>query len=201
MKVKCWRSAIYLLVISVLLSGCIFSSESQQARQAAEKFWQAVLNEDMDTAKALATWESASYLQYLNSERIAAQRFETGEIRLEGIQAEVATLLHGGEKGDMTIPLRTVMVRNKEEWRVDVQETMGSMVSGAMGAVADQLSTFMEEGLKELDKALADSVSELNRNLKQGIEQLEKDLATPPLSPGNPEQPDGQEPPPGAQAI
>lgn len=199
MKVNNGLSGLYLLLVGILLSGCIFSSESQQARDTTEKFWQAVLKEDMEVAKNLSTWESAQYLQFLSSKSVSAQRFETGEIKVDGTTAEVATVLYGGEKGDMLIPLRTVLVRNKDAWQVDVQKTMGSMVSGAMGAIADQLNIFMENGLQELDKALADSVKELNQNLKQGVDQLQKELAKPPAAPTQP--PPAATPPPAGHAI
>lgn len=194
MSLKCYLAGFYLFIASVLLSGCVFSSESQQAREVADKFWQAVLAEDMDTAKNLTTWESAQYLRFLTSKSVAAKRFETGEIKVDGTTAEVATVLHSGEKGDMTIPLRTVLVRNKDVWQVDVQKTMGSMVSGAMGAVVDQLNMFMENGLQDLDKALSDSVQELNKSLKQGVDQLKQELTTPPVAPPPPAAPpsDGQ---------
>ncbi|UJS26021.1 hypothetical protein [Thiothrix winogradskyi] len=196
MSLKRYLAGFYLLIASVLLSGCIFSSESQQAREVADKFWQAVLAEDMDTAKNLTTWESAQYLQFLTSKSVAAKRFETGEIKVDGTTAEVATVLHSGEKGDMTIPLRTVLVRNKDVWQVDVQKTMGSMVSGAMGAVVDQLNMFMENGLQDLDKALSDSVQELNKSLKQGVDQLKQELTVPPVAPPPP-----AAPPANGQAI
>lgn len=193
MKRSMWLT-LQALLLTVLLSGCIFSSESQQARDVADKFWQAVLSEDMETAKDLVTWESAQYLQYLDSKSIAAQRFETGEIKIQDNTAEVATVLYGGEKGDMVIPVRTILVRGKDKWQVDVQKTMGSMVSGAMGAVVDQLNTFMQEGLRDLDKALSDSVNELNKSLKQGVEQLQKDLTVPPPSqPASPTEPSSKQ--------
>lgn len=197
MNAKRWLSGLYLLILSVWLSGCIFSSESQQAREVADKFWQAVLSEDMETAKNLTTWESAQYLQFLSSKSVSAKRFETGEIKIDGTTAEVATLLYGGEKGDMAIPVRTVLVRNKDVWQVDVQKTLGSMVSGAMGAVVDQLNTFMENGLKDLDRSLADSVNQLNQNLKQGVDQLKKELTVPPVTPPAP----SSSPPPLGHAI
>lgn len=198
MKFNTWKMLTSMLLLSLLLSGCIFSSESQKAREVADKFWQAVLVEDMDTAKDLVTWESAQYLQYLSSKSISAQRFETGEIKIQDNTAEVATVLYGGEKGDMIIPVRTVLVRNKDEWQVDVQKTMGSMVSGTMGAVVEQLNSFMQDGLRDLDKSLSESVNELNKSLKQGVEQLQKELTKPPAE-SQPPQP--ATPPPAGQAI
>ncbi|WP_028489716.1 hypothetical protein [Thiothrix lacustris] len=189
MNIKYWFSIVYLFTASICLSGCLFSSESQQAREVVNQFWQAVLNDDMDTAKNLTTWDSTQYLQFLNSKSVFAKRFETGEIKIDGTIAEVATLLYGGEKGDMAIPVRTVLVRNKDVWQVDVQKTMGSMVSGAMDAVADQLNIFMENGLKDLDSALSKSVDELNQSLKQGIDELKNELSSPPSSPVNPSPP------------
>jgi hypothetical protein len=142
------------------------------------------------------TWESAQYLGFLSDNSVSAQRFETGEIKIQDNIAEVATVLYGGEKGDMIIPVRTVLVRHQESWLVDVQKTMGSMVSGAMNAVVEQLNTFMQNGLQDLDRALSENLNQLNQSLKQGMEQLQEELTVP--SPTVPTTP--ASPPPG-QAI
>jgi len=196
MNLKAFGSSLLVLLWSVLLSGCIFSSESQQVRETTEQFWQAVLAKDMETTKDLVTWESAQYLGFLSDNSVSAQRFETGEIKIQDNIAEVATVLYGGEKGDMIIPVRTVLVRHQESWLVDVQKTMGSMVSGAMNAVVEQLNTFMQNGLQDLDRALSENLNQLNQSLKQGMEQLQEELTVP--SPTVPTTP--ASPPPG-QAI
>ncbi len=196
MNFKPFGVSLWVVLWSVLLSGCIFSSESQQVRETTEKFWQSVLAKDMETTKTLVTWESAQFLGFLSDNSVSAQRFETGEIKVQENIAEVATVLYGGEKGDMIIPVRTVLVRHQEVWLVDVQKTMGSMVSGAMGAVVEQLNTFMQNGLKDLDRALSDNVNQLNQNLKQGMDQLQKDLTAPPSA-----APPAQAPTPPSNAI
>jgi hypothetical protein len=196
MNFKPFGVSLWVVLWSVLLSGCIFSSESQQVRETTEKFWQSVLAKDMETTKTLVTWESAQFLGFLSDNSVSAQRFETGEIKVQENIAEVATVLYGGEKGDMIIPVRTVLVRHQEVWLVDVQKTMGSMVSGAMGAVVEQLNTFMQNGLKDLDRALSDNVNQLNQNLKQGMDQLQKDLTAPPSA-----TPPAQAPTPPSNAI
>ena len=196
MNFKPFGVSLWVVLWSVLLSGCIFSSESQQVRETTEKFWQSVLAKDMETTKTLVTWESAQFLGFLSDNSVSAQRFETGEIKVQENIAEVATVLYGGEKGDMIIPVRTILVRHQEVWLVDVQKTMGSMVSGAMGAVVEQLNTFMQNGLKDLDRALSDNVNQLNQNLKQGMDQLQKDLTAPPSA-----APPVQAPTPPSNAI
>jgi len=164
----------------VLLAGCTVSSEEQQAREVANRFWQAILQDNMEEAKKLVTWDSAQFLQFLHNKQISAQRFETGELKIEQGGAEIATVLYGGDKGDMEIPLRTVLVRHDGVWLVDVQKTMGSMVSGAMGAVVNQLNSFMQEGLKGLDDSLSSSIDQLGKSLENGMKDLQKDLTTPP---------------------
>ncbi len=188
-KRQVWLRLLIALLLLNSLAGCMFSSESQQAKEVTERFWQAMIAGDFNKAKNLSTWDSAQYLQYLSSKSVAAKRFEIGEIRVEAATAEVATILYSGDKGDMPIPLRTVLVRDQNGWLVDVQKTMGSMVSGAMGAVVDQLNNFMENSLKGLDKSLSDNVNKLNETLRKGVEQLQKDL-TPPANPATPIPPD-----------
>ena len=135
MNFKPFGVSLWVVLWSVLLSGCIFSSESQQVRETTEKFWQSVLAKDMETTKTLVTWESAQFLGFLSDDSVSAQRFETGEIKVQENIAEVATVLYGGEKGDLIIPVRTVFVRHQEVSLVDVQNTMGSQMSGTMGSV------------------------------------------------------------------
>ena len=177
------------------LTACSQSTE-QNARQVANEFWEAILQEDMEKAKALTTWDSTQYLSLLQNKKMSARRFETGELKIENGLAEVATVLYGGDKGELQIPLRTVLSLHDNRWLVDVQKTLGSMVSGAMGAVVEQLNTFMQNGLKDLDRALSDNVNQLNQNLKQGMDQLQKDLTAPPSV-----APPAQAPTPPSNAI
>lgn len=167
-----------LLMICLLLSGCM-SSDEQQARTTANAFWQAILAEDMETAKQQVTWESVQYLKFLNSQQIDARRFETGELLITDGVAEVATVLHGGEKGEMKVPVRTVLIRYETGWLVDVQKTMGSMVSGTMGSIVEQLNDFMQDGLKDLDDTLSNRLDELGKSLEKGLNGLQKELNKP----------------------
>jgi hypothetical protein len=135
-----------------------------------------VQDKDMEKAKQLSTWDSAKYLKFIESDKLKAQRFETGEVKVLDQSAEVATILYGGNNGEVQIPVRTILIRVDNSWRVDVQKTMGSMVSGAMGAVVDELNTFMHESLKGVDQALSKGIGELGKSLEQGLKQLQQDL-------------------------
>lgn len=170
------------------LTACSSSAE-QDARQVANAFWEAVLQDDMEKAKTLATWDSTQYLTLLHNKKLSARRFETGEMKIENGLAEVATVLYGGEKGDMQIPLRTVLTLHDNKWLVDVQKTLGSMVSGAMGAVVDQLNSFMQDSLKGLDSSLSEGIDKLGKSLQDSMNELQNDLAKPPEQPNEPPAP------------
>lgn len=179
-----------VLFISLWLSACLTASESDKAQETTRNFWQAVIDNNMEVAKQLATWDSTDYLRYMRTEQFEPRRFELGELKIEEYQAEVATMVFSGEKGDIKVPVRTVLVRYEDEWRVDVQKTMGSMVNGAMGAVVNQLNGFLQEGLRGLDDALNQSIDELGQGLEKGMQDLQKELES--LDIPQPNSPSGQ---------
>ena len=176
-----WHNGWWVLLLSLLVntSGCIFSSESQQVRSVTDAFWQAVLQGDSTKANSLATANSTTFLQVLGNKRIVVQRFESGEIQITDNHAEVATVLYSGEKGDVLIPLRTSLILGAQGWQVDVQKTFGSLVTGAMGAVVEQLNTFMHTDIKAVDGHLSADVTQLKDHLKRELEQLQQHLKAP----------------------
>lgn len=187
----CYQQALRYLWVLLCIFACLSltacsQSTEQDARRVANEFWTAILQDDMEKAKTLATWDSTQYLSLLHNKKMSARRFETGELKIENGLAEVATVLYGGDKGDMQIPLRTVLSLHDNRWLVDVQKTLGSMVSGAMGAVVDQLNSFMQESLQGLDSSLSESIDKLGKSLEESMNQLQKDLTKPPVNPKPP---------------
>lgn len=178
-----FRGWLLSLFIGLFLLGGCMSSEQQQAREVADGFWQAILDKDMEAAKKLVTWESVDYLKFLSGDKVVAKSFETGELQITDGVAEIATVLNSGSSAEMQIPVRTVLVRHEDGWLVDVQKTLGSMVSGAMGSIVDQLNSFMQDGLKGLDKSLSDSIDQLGKTLENGLQDLQKELSKPPVTP------------------
>jgi len=174
-----WRFWSTAFGVLLLLQGCFLSSEEQQVRETADRFWQAVLAGDMEQAKSLASWDTVQYLRYLHQQDFTPQRFETGELKVDGDTAEVATVLYGGDRGEMAIPVRTVLVRRDKAWQVDVRQSLGSMVNGAMGAVVNQLNDLVQQGLKGLDESLSKGIQGLGQSLQDGMKQLEEDLSRP----------------------
>ena len=158
------------------LMGCWWSTQSQQVRNQAEDFWQAIIQEDAKAAQALATPNTVPYLKVLTNRKIMAQRFETGEIQIHDNIAEVATLLYNGGNGDLAIPVRTVLVLTAQGWQVDVQKTMGSMVSGTMSALLEQLNNFLKNDLQDVDPNFAKNIMTLKTTLQKEMDDLQRTL-------------------------
>lgn len=169
------------LLLLLLLTGCI-GEDSKDPKAIANQFWNAVISNDMETAKNLTTWESVQYLSYLKTAQLNPQRYELGEMKLieNNTKAEIPTVLQGGELGNVNIPVRTIVVKVKEEWRIDVQTTLGSLVQGTMGAVVNELNSLLQQGLKGLDETLNKTLDGLGKQLNQGLDKLQKDLQIPP---------------------
>ena len=186
-----WGSGLVLLL---LLTGC-FGEDNKDPQAITHQFWSAVIKNDMETAKNLTTWESVQYLSYLKTAQLNPQRYELGEMKLieNNTKAEIPTVLQGGELGNVDIPVRTIVVKVQEEWRIDVQSTLGSLIQGTMGAVVNELNSLLQQGLKGLDETMNKTLEGLGQQLNNGLDKLQKDLQIPP--------PVSNEPPPKEQMI
>lgn len=173
----------YFGVLGLLLwfvVGC--ADNANDPKTIADQFWKAVITNDMETAKNLTTWDSVSYLSYLKSAKLNPQRYELGEVAMleNNTKAEIATVLHGGELGNVAIPVRTVLVQADGQWRVNVQTTLGSLIQGTMGAVVNELNGLLQQGLKGLDETMNNTLNGLGKQLNEGLDKLQKDLQIPP---------------------
>ena len=174
-----YRGLLYLS-LAFSLFGCIFSSESQQVREVTENFWQAILDNQPQNAEVYISSSSKPFLPLLNNQKIAAKRFESGEIQIKDSVAEVAVVLYRGDKADMAIPLRTLLLKTDQGWQIDVQKTMGSMVNGTMGVVVQQLDELMSKGQPDNDANMRQQLKQLQGDLQNNLKNFQNDMQTKP---------------------
>lgn len=189
------------LMLSSLLFGLLFlvgCSSSDSPKSISSDFWQAVQERDMESAKQLSTWDTVDYLKILKADKLHPERFELGEALIGDSHAEVTTTLFTTKlgKSGVKVPGVTVLEKTKKGWRVNVKKTLGSVVKHSMGNMLDQLNSFMQDGIIELDKTFSESMNELGKALEEGAEELRKELSKP-LRPQNKapklQSPDGQQ--------
>jgi hypothetical protein len=188
-----------LLLVSVFfgLAGC---TQSDNPKSVSEQFWKAVQVRDMESAKQLATWDTVDYLKYLKAEKLHPERFELGEVMQGETRAEVVTTLYTQKQGKsgIKVPGVTVLVKTEQGWRVDVKNTLNSIVKHTIDNVFNQLNGFMQEGLKELDKSLSESMDEVGKALEDSVKELREELSKP-LFPPSSNEPRVIDKPPGKQ--
>ena len=135
----------------------------------------------METAKQLSTWESVDYLKYLKVDKLHPERFELGEEMLGENSAQISTTLYTSRQGKsgIKVPGVTVLVKLEQGWRVDVKQTLSTVVKETVNNVFEQLNGLMQEGVSELDKVLSESMNELGKALDQGAKELRNELNKP----------------------
>ncbi|MEE9309914.1 MAG: hypothetical protein V3U64_02755 [Cocleimonas sp.] len=180
-------SHFFIISLFFILGGC---NQPDTPKSVSETFWKAVQARDMETAKQVATWDTVDYLKYLKAEKLHPERFELGEVMEGETRAEVATTLYTQKQGKsgIKVPGVTVLLKTEKGWRVDVKKTLNSVVKHTINNVFDQLNGFMQEGLKELDKSLSESMDEVGKALEEGAKELRQELSKP-LFPENNNQP------------
>ena len=179
------KTSLFLLASLIfILSGC---SQPDTPKGVSEQFWKAVQVRDMETAKQVATWDTVDYLKYLKTEKLHPERFELGEVMQGETRAEVTTTLYTQKQGKsgIKVPGMTVLLKTEKGWRVDVKKTLNSVVKHTIDNVFDQLNGFMQEGIKELDKSLSDSMDEVGKALEEGAKELRKELSKPLFPPSD----------------
>ena len=159
------RIALILLSVIVLFSlGC--SSGGDESVTVAKNFWKAMEDRDIEKARSYATKATANSLNINESEEDQDVEIIFGEVTKEdGKTLVVTTMRTTQDEKTMDIPMKTVLVKEEGEWRVDVDQTMMSLFGGAMGAMMET----MKEGFEDMGKAMADE-------MKAGFEEMSKEL-------------------------
>lgn len=197
MRIKDWGWILASVLLAAVLSAC--TAKEQTPEVVAGEFWQAVIDQDMEKAKSLASWDSVDYLKYIRSGQLKPERYELGEVMTGDKRASIDTFLYSQKQGETSvkIPGKTVLISTEHGWRVDLAETIGSTVQETVGTVFDQLNNLMQQGIQGLDKQLSESMKEVEKALQQGAEELRNELSKPPFN----TQPVPQAIPPSSQRI
>jgi hypothetical protein len=145
-------------------------------QQVCERFWEALRTGDVATAKAHASAWSAMLVDSMGEDR----RIE--EIRLgETLQSERSaivrtTLVTATEAGRRHTAFDTHLVRESEEWRVDVQATEREMTAAIFAASLRQIGEALGQGVQEFGAALEEGTAEMKRAIREALEELEEEL-------------------------
>jgi len=146
------------------------------ARDAADRFAQAIMQGDEAAARALLTGDVEGW--NFNSAREAAASYELGEPVAEGSQAIVEATLRGpappdgGEAPSQALPI--VLTQVEGEWKVDFNASITRMLGGVN----------LEEAMTQLVEGMGEAMKGVGEAMAQGMEAVAESLGAPELPEG-----------------
>ncbi|WP_455206501.1 hypothetical protein [Kaarinaea lacus] len=165
------RLSIFFVFLSlVLLQGC--STVPLTPSQTAQQFWGAVIADDAETASRFATPASGPEFVSIHKEwRGAAVSF--GEVRITSDQASVATVLEITQASvATTTKFTTYLIREHNQWRVDLLETKKSL---DMARDKHGLNKLVDD-LQRLGKDFSGQLNEAMKNWEEAQPEIKQDL-------------------------
>lgn len=152
----------------------------------AKGFWDAINAKDMQSVKLYTTKESRDTLQIKDNDATTNCEVTFGEVKMEDNKSIIETTMQ--TKNGTTaseIQIRTILVREDGQWKVDPDQTMMSMFGEAMGEMIKGLGKAIGEGLKNGMEEMGKSMAE---GMQKGFEELPQTSAvTPDITPSQQE--------------
>lgn len=177
--------SLILIICSLTLTACQASIDTP--KQVTEKYWQALKNTDMVTAKKLITKQSEQDLNNPLSQPTETNVF-LGDVTLDNNQAIVRTMLSINPENH--IEFNTYLSLENKQWRVDATRTqvppsLNEQLSGALqnnlnsmdkalDEGVDMLNEYMQEGSKEMSESLLKGMNKMNDTMREAIEKMKQ---------------------------
>ncbi len=165
----------------LLLTGCHQAQQAKPPEQITTLFWSAMVNNDLPAARQLATQNSQSILAEAVGPQIqASPTLTTGEIKIQGQQATVATeSALSDQEPRQTVAFLTYLARENGQWKVDYPETLHNMPGERVRKLRESLKQLGETFNKHLEEQIPLIEKEIDlfaKQLQQQIEQFNRDL-------------------------
>jgi len=149
------------VAVSVLVLGC-GGNGADEVLQAAQGFWDAAKANDLALAETYVSESSVFQMREENDDGPPGD-VQLGSVEIDGGSATVQTTISNtGDEAPFGMDFETFLVRERGEWKVDMDKTTGSMMRGAFAAMAEAMGNAMA-GLAE---GMAAGMSEA---LKEGF--------------------------------
>ena len=140
---------------------------------AAKGFWDAMNAKDIQAIRLYVTKESADKLQIKEKDTPGYCEATFGNIKIEDDKTIIDTTMHTNEgTTEFQVQMQTILVKEDGQWKVDANQTMMSMLGGAMGEMMNGLGKALEEGFKKGFEEMGKSMTE---GMQKGVEVMTQD--------------------------
>ncbi|WIO73120.1 DUF4878 domain-containing protein [Porticoccaceae bacterium LTM1] len=163
------RSFLLLFLAVVSLTAC---SANPTPESVTKQFWQAMAEGDTNRAKELATEDSQRGVSKHEQTEMTDLLF--GDAVIEGDSARVPTAYQRSTaKRDLVMKFDTVLVREDEQWKVEYDASMRSMLANSF----NNLGTALQGNIEEMGEAVGEVVGEAMTEAAQEFNRALQDFA------------------------
>jgi len=165
---------VAIAAVLPLVLACGVTAPSPQ--QVSEQFWEALRTGDIAAAKTHASASSALLVDAMG-EDLRIEEVRLGETLQSERSAIVRTsLVTATEAGQRHTSFDTHLVRESEEWKVDVQATERELTAAIFSASLRQVGEALGQGVHEFSKAIEEGTAEMKRAISEALEELQAEL-------------------------
>ena len=175
---------------------CLFNTacdENLYPIDVAEKFWRAIKDKDVKVIQKYSTEDSLTG-EELSENILPLDEIVLGKTVIDGDSAWVDTTVTISGDKPFTLPLKTLLIKENNRWKVDYDSTMklilkGSSVAGVINGIrnlSEELREELNQSMKDIQKAIPEVKEEIEKieesllehvpELKKQIEEFVKDL-------------------------
>jgi hypothetical protein len=163
-------------VVAALLLVFACGVPAPAPQQVTEKFWEALRTGDVATARACASASSAMFVDTMSADRQIDEVLLGETLKSESSAIVRTSLVTSIEESQHRTTFDTHLVREAEEWKVDVRATERERTTAIFAGSMRQLGEALGEGVQEFSEALEEGAAEMKRALREALEELEEEL-------------------------
>jgi len=181
---------MFLSLICLFITGC---DDGLYPIDVSEGFWRAVKDKDIAAIEKYSTEDSLTSDE-LSENILPLDEIILGKTIIDGDGAWVDTTVTISADKPYTLPIKTVLIRENKQWKVDYQATMkwvskGSSVYSVINGIknmTDELAAELSQSMEDIQKAIPEIKKEVERieesllehvpELKKQVEEFVKDL-------------------------
>ncbi len=131
------------------------TEDAESRLSIAKRFWDAINADDIQTARSYATKKSGDGLSLKERGTASSGKVSFGNVKIEDNRTAIETIIQASEgETELEFPIETILVKEDGQWKVDFDQTLMSMLGGAMGEMIEGL----KKGFEEMGKSIAEGL-------------------------------------------
>jgi len=163
---------MFLSLICLSITGC---DEGLYPIDVSEGFWRAVKDKDINAIEKYSTEDSLTGDE-LSENILPFDEIILGKTVIDGDGAWVDTTVTISGDKPYTLPIKTVLIRENKQWKVDYQATMKWVSKGSsVYSVISGIKNMTEELAEELNQSMED-IQKAIPEIKKEVERIEESL-------------------------